>query len=40
MSNDTINYPEDSFENMIKFSEKHKFDMLNNNFIILSESIA
>ena len=25
MSNDTINYPEDSFENMIKFSEKHKF---------------
>ena len=26
MSNDTKNYPEDSFENMIKFSEKHKFD--------------
>ena len=25
MSNDTINYPEDSFENMIKFSKKHKF---------------
>lgn len=25
MSNDTINYPEDSFENMVKFSEKHKF---------------
>ena len=25
MSNDTKNYPEDSFENMIKFSEKHKF---------------
>ena len=26
MSNDTKNYPEDSFENMIKFSEKHKFN--------------
>ena len=25
MSNDTKNYPEDSFENMIKFSKKHKF---------------
>ena len=25
MSNDTINYPEDSFDNMIKFSKKHKF---------------
>ena len=25
MSNDTKNYPEDSLENMIKFSEKHKF---------------
>ena len=26
MSNDTINYPEDSFENMIKFSNDNKFD--------------
>ena len=26
MSNDTINYPEDSFENMIKFSKQHNFD--------------
>ena len=26
MSNDTVNYPEDSFENMIKFSKEHKFD--------------
>ena len=26
MSNDTENYPEDSFENMIKFSNEHKFD--------------
>jgi len=26
MSNDVKNYPEDSFENMIKFSEKHKFN--------------
>ena len=26
MSNDTKNYPEDSFENMIKFSKKHKFN--------------
>ena len=25
MSNDTKNYPEDSFENMIKFSKKNKF---------------
>ena len=25
MSNDTINYPEDSYENMIKFSTKYKF---------------
>ena len=25
MSNDTINYPEDSFENMKKFSEENKF---------------
>ena len=25
MSNDTINYPDDSYENMIKFSVKHKF---------------
>ena len=25
MSNDTINYPEDSFDNMIKFSDKYKF---------------
>ena len=24
-SNDAVNYPEDSFENMIKFSEKHNF---------------
>ena len=24
-SNDTVKYPEDSFENMIKFSKKHKF---------------
>ena len=26
MSNDTKNYPEDSFENMIKFSKNHKFN--------------
>ena len=26
MSNDTKNYPEDSFENMILFSKKHKFN--------------
>ena len=25
-SNDTVNYPEDSFENMIKFSKKNKFN--------------
>jgi peroxiredoxin len=25
MSNDTISHPEDSFENMIKFSQKHNF---------------
>ncbi len=25
MSNDTINYPDDSYENMIKFSAKHEF---------------
>ena len=25
MSNDTKNYPEDSFENMISFSKKHQF---------------
>ena len=25
-SNDTINYPEDSFENMIEFSKKHQFN--------------
>ena len=25
MSNDTKDYPEDSFENMISFSKKHKF---------------
>ena len=25
-SNDPINYPEDSFENMIKFSRKHQFN--------------
>ena len=25
MSNDTINYPEDSFSNMIKFGKKHNF---------------
>jgi|TARA_X000001036_G_C20528109_1_gene745083 peroxiredoxin len=25
-SNDPINFPEDSFENMIKFSKKHQFD--------------
>ena len=26
MSNDTVNYPEDSLENMIKFSNDNKFD--------------
>ena len=25
MSNDTKNYPEDSFENMIKFAEENNF---------------
>ena len=25
-SNDSINYPEDSFENMIKFTKKHQFN--------------
>ena len=25
-SNDTINYPEDSFENMIEFAKKHQFN--------------
>ncbi len=25
MSNDTVNYPEDSFDNMIKFSKEHNF---------------
>jgi hypothetical protein len=25
-SNDTINYPEDSFENMIEFARKHQFN--------------
>ena len=29
MSNDTKNYPEDSFENMIKFSNDNKFEELN-----------
>ena len=29
MSNDTKNYPEDSFENMIKFSKENKFDSIN-----------
>ena len=29
MSNDTKNYPEDSFENMIKFAEENKFDSIN-----------
>ena len=29
MSNDTNNYPEDSFENMIKFSEINKFGSIN-----------
>ena len=27
-SNDTVNYPEDSFKNMIKFSEQYKFNKL------------
>ena len=29
MSNDTKNYPEDSFENMIKFSDNNKFGKIN-----------
>ena len=29
MSNDTKNYPEDSFENMIKFAKNNRFDDLN-----------
>ena len=29
MSNDTKNYPEDSFDNMIKFSKDNKFEDLN-----------
>ena len=29
MSNDTKNYPEDSFENMIKFAKENKFDSIN-----------
>ena len=29
MSNDTINYPEDSFDNMIKFAHKNKFGNIN-----------
>ena len=29
MSNDTKNYPEDSFENMIKFAEMNNFDQIN-----------
>ena len=29
MSNDTKNYPEDSFENMIKFAKDNRFDDLN-----------
>tara|TARA_Y100001958_G_C21048552_1_gene415587 strand:+ start:221 stop:778 length:558 start_codon:yes stop_codon:yes gene_type:complete len=29
MSNDTKNYPEDSFENMINFAKIHKFDSIN-----------
>ena len=29
MSNDTKNYPEDSFENMIKFSKKNNFGEIN-----------
>ena len=28
MSNDTKNYPEDSFENMIKFANNNKFENL------------
>ena len=29
MSNDTKNYPEDSFENMIKFAQENNFDSIN-----------
>ena len=29
MSNDTKNYPEDSFENMIKFAKENKFNSIN-----------
>ena len=29
MSNDTKNYPEDSFENMIKFSKDNNFNTIN-----------
>ena len=29
MSNDTKNYPEDSFENMVKFAETNNFDKIN-----------
>ena len=29
MSNDTINYPEDSFDNMIKFSKENNFNKIN-----------
>ena len=29
MSNDTKNYPEDSFENMIKFAESNNFEQIN-----------
>ena len=29
MSNDAKNYPEDSFENMIKFAKENKFDSIN-----------
>ena len=29
MSNDTKNYPEDSFDNMVKFAKKNNFDKIN-----------
>ena len=29
MSNDTKNYPEDSFENMIKFAKDNQFEEIN-----------
>ena len=29
MSNDTKNYPDDSFENMIKFAKENNFDSIN-----------